>query len=133
MEEQEPSLEQKPDAAEGYAQVPAWFQADVPEFYADTVNVNVGPYGMSVTFGIRGFLGPVPKARVFMSHEMALVMSRLLRRIIRSYELDNGVAVQVPEPILAELKLRIEDLEALEAAVTPDDDRDHGEKVARVE
>ena len=112
---EDPEVRAEDDPAQGYAALPAWFVADVPEFYADTVNVNIGPYGMSLTFGIRGFEGPTPKARVFMSHEMALVTARLLRRILRSYELENNVKIQLPANVLTELKLRDEDFEALES------------------
>lgn len=113
--------EEADDASYAYAQQPAWFQANVPEHYADTVNVNMGPYGMSLTFGIRGFNGPAPNSRVFMSHEMGLVLSRLLRRVLRTHELDNDVSIQVPDGILADLRLRLSDLDELETTAAQSD------------
>lgn len=113
------------DPAEAYAHNTAWFAADVPEYYADTININTSAYGMSLTFGTRGLAGPRPKARIFMSHEMALVASRLLYRVLRTYERDNDVVIPVPESILAQLRIRPEDLLELgQTAVDGDEGED---------
>lgn len=115
MTPHDPPGEPEADAAEEYAAAAEWFELDVPEFFTDTVNINVSPYGMSITFGVRGFAGPAPKARVFMSHELATVVERLLKRILRTHEIDNGVTIMVPDALLATLKLRDSDLVALES------------------
>ena len=101
------------DEASTYANEPRWFEADIPEFFADTVNINTSPYGNSITFGIRGFQGPRPNARIFMSHELAFVLSGLLRRILLTYEQENDVRIQIPPSVATELKLRDEDFRQL--------------------
>ena len=101
------------DDAAKYAEESAWFESDVPEYYSDTINVQTGTYGLSLTFGVRGWRGPNPKARVFMSHEMAKVIHLLLKRVLTTYEVENGVKIAVPESVLAALKLRDVDFEEL--------------------
>jgi len=117
MEPDEPSaadeeFEEDPSAA--YAKVPDWFTQSVPDHYADTVNASVGPYGLSLTFGVRaGAQGPVSKARVHMSHAMADVLRRLLHRVLTNFELENEYQVTVLPTVLRELKLTDEDLDEL--------------------
>lgn len=116
MPENEPTklpAERSAEPAADYAEDPSWFDVDVPEYYTDTVNVNMSNYGLSLTFGLRGWKGPAPKARVFMSHEMARVVHRLIDRILTTYELDNEVTIAVPEGLLAQLRLRDADLAEL--------------------
>jgi hypothetical protein len=103
------------DPATDYAQAPTWWETEVPEFYADTVNVSVSTYGLSITFGVRSLKGPRPTTRIHMSQEMALVASKLLRRVLRTYELDNGITIPLPENVLSVLKLRDSDFEELES------------------
>ena len=102
-----------PDPSAEYATARSWFEAETPEYFADTINISTSPYGNSITFGVRGFAGPSPKARVYMSHELALVLSRLLRRILITYEAENDVHIQIPPAVAAGLKLRDEDFDDL--------------------
>jgi hypothetical protein len=99
---------------EDYAQAVEWFSVDVPEFYADTVNVSLAPFGVSLGFGIRSPRGPRPNARLHMSHQMALVLERLLRRVIMTYEAERGRAVYVEREILEQLGVTDDALRALE-------------------
>ncbi len=122
-EEGRTPTEEPSDESRDYAELPAWFQAEVPEFYADTLNLNIGAYGLSMTFGVRGWNGPAPKVRVFMSQEMARVLQLLTRRVLNTYEAENQITIQLPERILAELKLRDADFDELEKRRLPADDR----------
>jgi len=56
-----------------------------------------------------------------MSHEMALVMQRLLRRVLRTYEADNSVTIDVPQDVLRVLQLRDSDMAELDKARPPVD------------
>lgn len=118
--------DEREQPTEDYAALPAWFQSDVSEFYADTVNVNMGPYGMSLTLGVRGFEGPVPKVRIYIGHELGVVLAGLLKRVLLTYEIEHHVRIQVPDSILAELQLRDADLRLLEDEARAAEDRTHG-------
>lgn len=115
-----------PDEAAENASAPGWFDSEVPEYYSDTINVETSPYGLAFTFGVRRPGRPRPKARVFMSYEMAIVFSRLLRRVILTNEATWGHEVKVPDGILASLRIQDSDLSSLQAerdeAVTPKGD-----------
>lgn len=104
------STEDPPDQAVENAKAEEWYLTDVAEHYADTINVAFGPFGASLTFGVRRGAASNPNVRVHMSHQMAVVLERLLRRIITNHEVNTGTAVFVAPDILEGLRLRDEDM-----------------------
>lgn len=125
MSNEEQPEEPAIDPSADYAGDRSWFETETPEYFADTINISTSPYGNSITFGVRGFDGPRPKARIYMSHELALVLSRLLRRILITYELENDVRIQIPALIAAGLKLRDEDFDELLSSTSATDYSGH--------
>lgn len=122
----------KEEVGAAYAAVPQWEQADIPEYYADTVNLNVTSYGLNLTFGVRSpQQTPRPRVRLHMSHPMAVVLERLLRRMLLQFEADNAGAVLLQPTLLEELRITQSELEELQrkrdASVSskevPNDDR----------
>lgn len=116
----QPALQPGPDAeadvAAEYATDQSWFLEEAPDLYADTINIGMGPYGLTLILGIRGLDGrPQPNARVHMSHQMALVLHRLVNRVLTTYELRAELPTLIPEELLANLHLRDSDIEGLDA------------------
>lgn len=109
------NLETEVDPSEEYAADPQWFRTAVSEHYSDTVNVGMDSYGVTLTFGLRSPEGPVPAARVHMSHQMAIVLERLMRRILLNYQIDNELPLLVQPSVLEALQLETGVLNELEA------------------
>ena len=101
-------------AAADYAQSAQWLDPSVPDLYADTVNVGFGPYGASLTFGIRKPERTVPNVTVHLSHQMAVVLERLMRRLVTTYELEQQMTIHVQPSILQELGVTDDELNALD-------------------
>ena len=88
-----------------------------PDVYSDQFNMAVSPYGVALTFlltpssptPIQAVTGD-PQAVVRMSLEHAKVMSMVLRRSIKQYELETlGDHIRIPRGILGQLKLTEDD------------------------
>jgi hypothetical protein len=88
--------------------------ADVPEVYSDQFTITLSPYGVALTFSLTPSLPsaapsqsqPVAQAVVRMSLEHAKVVSMLLRKHIRQYELEHlGDPVPLPRDVLQSLRL----------------------------
>ncbi len=104
------------DVASDLASEAGWVRSNVPEYPADTVNLGMNTYGVSLTFATRGPDGPHPNARVFLSHQMATVLQRLLYRLLTNYEVQHGNLTFVPDEVLAALSIADSDIEAIENA-----------------
>jgi hypothetical protein len=89
------------------------FQASgpFPDVYGDSVQVSVGPFGLSITFAITDPQDAARRdivARVRMSPQMAFVMAQLLRKILKKAK-EDGIGYTVPQDVLNSLELE-EDL-----------------------
>lgn len=88
--------------------------AEIPDFYADQVNMNVSPFGVNIAFGTRSFDGepdeddPVGQAEtkgiVRMGHLHAKIVTMMMARILKSYEEREGV-IRIPDKMLQTLEL----------------------------
>ena len=93
-------------------QLPATSEGDVPELYVDSVRVGVGLYGFILEMGIQGMPNeagseepPIKTlARVRMSPQHALILSRILRKNVAAYQTNVGPIV-VPRELLEKLGL----------------------------
>ncbi|MFN0093380.1 MAG: hypothetical protein ACKVVT_01190 [Dehalococcoidia bacterium] len=92
-----------------------WYDVDVPETYTDSVNVGVGPYGVTLTFGVRSGEALSPRYRVYMGQQLARVLERLMHRALVSFEIENEAAIVVAPRILDELQLTDVDISAIDA------------------
>ena len=107
-EEREPGHERP-----SYA-VPPWVGTSDIDVYSDTLNVNVGMFGVTVAFGQRA-MGAKPDsevARVFMSFQMAEVFRRMLTQLLDAYQIDRG-PIYLPEEMLQALGISDEGLATL--------------------
>lgn len=115
-QESVPDSDRPADASADLAAEKGWVRSSVPEYPADTVNLGMNNYGVSLTFATRSPDGPNPNARIFISHQMASVLQRLLFRILTNYETQHGHLTFVPNEVLAALNITDSDIEALEVA-----------------
>jgi hypothetical protein len=87
------------------------FDADFPDIYADSLNISVGIYGVSIVLGrTKGNLAqPVsaPAAVVRMSPELAFVLAQLLRKNLKLFQEDIG-PINVPDHVLEALGIERE-------------------------
>lgn len=83
-----------------------------PDFYADSVQVGIGPYGITLSFGLSRPEQPSLRqvvGRVRLSPQMAYVMTQLLRRGLRQAQAD-GLGITVPDAVLREVGVEKESL-----------------------
>lgn len=89
---------------------------DLPDIYADQFNISLTAYGVSLTFSLTPHvlgLAPsggaptvTPKAVIRMSLEHAKIMTMILRRQLKRFELEAlGDPIRVPARVLKELEL----------------------------
>jgi len=86
------------------------------EVYADTFQMTTTPFGVNMTFGVRE---PHPAGArqapssdlvvVRMSPEHAKVMAMMMRKQLKQHEEQNGITIQVPHTVYAQLGLAEED------------------------
>lgn len=89
---------------------------DLPEFYIDQFLVTLGAFGATMTFGL-SFPHPSPGqspqpqeiVRLRMSLEHAKVMTMLLKRQIKAFEEQTGVAINIPRLVYNGMGLSQED------------------------
>lgn len=103
------------DASAALASDARWYESEVPDSYADSVNVGIGPYGVTLTFGVRAGSSLSPRYRVYMGQQLARVLELLMHRALTSFEIDNEVQIEVAPRILAELKLTESELKAIDS------------------
>lgn len=82
---------------------------EVPEFYADGIEINlIVPWTVALTFSVKG-IGPQsqPKriAIVRMSPEHAKVMTMLLKKQLKGYEMNAGSNINLPKEMYPQLGL----------------------------
>lgn len=84
------------------------FDDDLPDIYADSINLNLGLYGISIVLGrVKGDLAEpttVPVGVVRMSPQLALVLTQLLRKSLRKFQEDVG-AINLPDTVLQSLEI----------------------------
>lgn len=87
------------------------------DFYCDSFQTNVGPYGAALNFLLTS---PEPQApgqqpridrlaTVRMSLEHMKMMAFLLRNQVKAYEEQTGVRIQIPREVLNSLRIGSED------------------------
>lgn len=78
---------------------------DVPSLYADSVNVGVGPYGVTLRLGATRLDDRIePVGIVRLSPQLAYVMARILiRQLAKAGE--QGLGYSVPQDVLAQAGL----------------------------
>lgn len=88
----------------------------IPDIYTDAFRFTVGPYGVAFTFGTNiphptpGQVLPAKDSLVLrMSLEQAKVLAMLLRRNLKSYELQNKLDIALPSQLYAQLGIAQED------------------------
>lgn len=89
---------------------------DLPEFYIDQFTVSLGPFGGTMTFGLSPAhpspaqqQAPQEIVRLRMSLEHAKVMTMLLKRQIKAFEEQTGVAINIPRQVYNGMGLSQED------------------------
>ncbi len=91
-------------------------ETNVPDFYADRLNLNINPFGVTLVWGLTKARiveqkdGVVPEAdnvaivRTSLLH--AKVVALLLLKNIKKWEEGVGINVQIPEDILTRLDIK---------------------------
>jgi hypothetical protein len=81
------------------------------DVYADGLQMGIGPFGVVVTLARTDPATQARQvvARVRMSAQLALVMSHMLRRLLRQAR-DQGIGIDVPADVLAQLGIDQEKL-----------------------
>ena len=87
--------------------------AEVPDIYSDQVSLAQTPYGIALTFSISpsnpslmGQTPPETRAVVRMSLEHAKIMTMVIRRALKQYELEHlGDPIPLPKSLLDTQKL----------------------------
>ena len=90
--------------------------SNVPDFYADRLNLNISPFGVTLVWGLTKAKlvepkdGVVPEvddvAIVRTSLLHAKVIGLLLLKNIKKYEDEAGIKVQIPDKILTRLDIK---------------------------
>jgi len=89
---------------------------EVPEYYTDSVRIAVNLYSFVLELGVQGIPDtqmsekPLAKrlARVRMSPQHALVLSKLLQKHLRDYQANIG-PIPIPDSIYRDLNIPKED------------------------
>ncbi len=99
------------EAVKGHPEKPAPVTFDVagpvPDVFADSVQIGLGPYGMSLTLGLTDPDNPARRTvvgRVRLSPQLAMVMTQLMRKILKKGR-DDGIGSSVPPAVLRELEI----------------------------
>lgn len=80
-------------------------ESDIQDFYADTMNIETGFYGITLTFGVsRREQKPRGLVRLRLSPQMAKVLYLLLRQHLKAYERDMA-RVEIPSKLAEEIGL----------------------------
>lgn len=79
--------------------------AEVPTYYANNLSIGISPYDLSMIFALRVRQQAEPQARVIMSLEHALVMTMVLRRVLREHVRSTGVTPKIPQNVMRDLQL----------------------------
>lgn len=87
--------------------------AEVPEFYADGIEVNLTmPWTVGLTFSVKGFdteRTARPLVTIRMSPEHAKVVAMILKRQLKNYESQSGTTINLPSELYGKLGLPPED------------------------
>lgn len=83
------------------------------DVYSDQMTMSIGPYGIAIVFGATPTVAQTPgsmnmdrRAVVRLSLEHAKVLSMLLRKNIKQYELEHlGDPIPLPKAVLQQLGL----------------------------
>lgn len=75
---------------------------DVPEVYTDAVQIGISPFGATLAFGMQpagqtGSMAPIKVCNIRMSLEHAKVLSILLKKQIKNYEV-SALGAEIPLP-----------------------------------
>lgn len=76
----------------------------IPDFYSDGITVQGGYAGFTLIFNTSPIAGtePVPVAVIRVSPQQALVMTRILEKVLLGYERDIG-KINLPTPLFESL------------------------------
>jgi len=98
-------------------------ESSIPTYYVNAANISINPYDIVLELGIRETLPkfkqeseipenpPVkPLVNIVMSPQHALVLNKLLKKMLHLYEVKVG-KINVPKSILANLGLETEEEE----------------------
>lgn len=78
-----------------------------PDVYTDSVQVSIGPFGMSLTFALTDPRDATHRdviARIRLSPQMGFVTAQLLRKVLKKAKAD-GIGIDVPDEVLRSLDL----------------------------
>lgn len=112
----ESNTEQSPGEGLGPALHQFTQEEEVPEFYADALNVSTSLYGTAIQFGTR----PTPTAGdhtklhgiLRLSPQITKIFAAILIKQLRSYENTNG-RISIPRDVAESIGI-VDELEALE-------------------
>ena len=78
-----------------------------PTFYANGAQFVSQVYDFQIDFTLQAGPATTPAvvASVHMSPQLAKVVGRLIRKHVKTYEQQTGVEIELPENLLAELKI----------------------------
>jgi hypothetical protein len=97
--------QQKLPPAEDWSQPPE-------EYFSDVFWSALSPWSVAITFGLR-MASPTekdtPKIRVRMPLQQAKALAIILLRAVRAYEIDNDITVELPQQLLKNLGIPLED------------------------
>lgn len=79
--------------------------ADVPTYYTNSMSVGISPYDVSVVFGVQTAESARTDVRIMMSLEHAVVMTMVLRRVLRENASRTGITPKVPDTIMRDMQL----------------------------
>lgn len=87
--------------------------SEIPEFYSDGIEVNLTmPWTVALTFSLKDISKDrksVPQVTVRMSPEQAKISTMLLKRLLKSYEINSASSINIPQGVYQQLGLNIED------------------------
>lgn len=89
---------------------------EVPDVYTDQLGIAQSPYGVCITFSLSprtpvpGQQQATPQAIVRMSLEHAKIMTMILRKRLKQYELEDlGDPIRIPSQVMRQLGLSNDD------------------------
>lgn len=86
------------------------------EYFSDVFWIHLSPWSISITFGLR-LASPsemdTPKIRMRMPLQQAKALAVMLLRAVRTYEMDANVTIELPDGLLKELGIPLEDWKRL--------------------
>lgn len=88
----------------------------VPNYYIDALRFTVQPYGVAFTFGVNAphpspsQISPSKDALILrMSLEHAKVLAMMLRKQLKTYEMENKLEIPLPAQLYTQLGIARED------------------------